>query len=133
MVDYAKLKDELVNDPENYGYAAMTDQQVVTSMHVKDRTRNLTSLTGSEVLNAVVKGDYITLSDTEKDRVWQVLHLGDINPFGIEAELFADIFGPQSETIANLKAIRVEAIDREVELGLGRVGVGTVQFVRSQI
>jgi hypothetical protein len=133
MVDYAKLKDELVNDPESYGYSGMTPAEVVASLRVVNRTRPRASLTGSEVFNAVVKGEYNVLPEPDQGSVWDVLHLGTINPFGIEADLFADIFGPQSQTITNLKAIRVEAISREVELGLGRVGVGTVEFVRSQI
>jgi hypothetical protein len=61
--------------------------------------------------------------------VWNILHLGNINPFGIEADLMQDIFGA-STTITALQAARKENISRAEELGLGVVGAGQVEEAR---
>lgn len=129
-MDIDALKAELTGDPLTRGYAGMTDAQAATNLNAVNRTRNKTSLTGSQVLNAVDKTEFNALVAANKQLVWDILHLGDLNPFGIEADLMTDVFGGGSTTIAALAVLRVEAISRAVELGLGVVKVGHVQMAR---
>lgn len=129
-MDIAALKTELTDDPLSRGYSGLSDVEAADSLNTVNRTSNRTSMTGSEVLNAIDKVKYNALSDVDKDRVWQVLHLGELNPFGIEADLMQDIFGA-STTITALQAARLEAVSRATEIGLGIIFEGTVQQARA--
>jgi len=129
-MDIIRLKTEIDADPLTRGYAGMTDAQVKADGHTKYRTRNKTSLTGSEVLNAIDKTEFNSKTDAQKQQVWDLVHLGSLNPFGIEASLMVDIFGGGSVTIVALQALRVESISRWEELSLGNVREGHIQKVR---
>ena len=122
------LKDELVNDPLGRGYSGMTDEQASTDLNAVYRTRNRVSMTASEVLNAVDPAEYTALTASQKDRLWQLLAIGDLNPFGVEATLMQNTFGA-GLTITALNAARREPISRADELGV-RVGPGLVEVAR---
>lgn len=130
-MNYGPLRDEVINDPLGRGYSGMTNKQVVKDLEKKYRTRNISSFSGSFVLNRIKKSEYDALSDADKDKVWQILHLNSINTFGVEAALFVDIFGAGSTTINNLSGARTESISRASELGLGKVYHRDVEKVRS--
>jgi hypothetical protein len=56
------------------------------------------------------------------------VHLGDINPWGIEATILIKIFGAGSISLAGLAALRVENITRMEELGYDRITRDTVRI-----
>lgn len=132
MTDYAVLRAEIDNDPLGRGYSGMTDTQIAASLNTANRTRNKTSMTATEVLNAVVASEYNALTDANKTRLWELLGIGDLNPFGVEATLLTSLFGGGSQTIAALATKRVESISRAVELGIGHVTVGLVTEAKAQ-
>ena len=111
------LQAERTGDPLTLGYSAMTDAQFLSSITTENRNRNRTSMTGSEVLNAVDGPEYSGLTDVKKDSFWGLLGIGDLDPFGVEASVMQDIFGA-SQTITDLQAARVEQISRATEIGL---------------
>ncbi len=125
------LKTELTVDDLGRGYSAMLDAAAAADIRTVYRTRPRSTLTGSEVLNAIDKTEFNGKTDAQQKQVWDILHLGTINPFGLEATLFTDIFGGGSVTIIALQAIRQEAVSRGVELGLGFVGHADVQDARA--
>jgi hypothetical protein len=113
------LHDEVVGDPLGRGYSGMTNQEVADDMNTVYRTRNRATMTASEVFNSIDKAEYNAIPVPEnKQMVWDILHLGDVNPFGLEADLFVDVFGGGSNTITALQAARVESISRATELGV---------------
>lgn len=124
------LKTEISSDPLGRGYAGMTDAEVADSLNASNRTRNVALLTGSEVLNAMDRTEYNAKTAGEKALVWDILHLGDLNPFGVEADLMVDVFGIGSNTITALQALRVQSISRAEELGVVAT-VGKIQEARS--
>lgn len=127
----AILKTELTTDPLARGYAGMSDEEAASSLNtVIDRVLNKTSMSGSEVYNAIVESEYDLLTDPQKQEVWDILHLGDINPFGLEATRFMTIFGGGSATITALASLRKTDVSRGVELGLGHVRPGNVTEAR---
>ncbi len=126
----ADLQNELTVDPLIRGYAEMTNQEIATDLKTKSRSRNRTSMTGSEVLNAIDAGEWAVISDTDKQVVWDVVHVGTINPFGIEQILMVSVFGEGSDTIVALAAARTEAISRVVELGLGKFSTSDIMKAR---
>lgn len=121
-MDIEVLKAELTDDPLGRGYSGMSDADAAADLNTVYRERDRIIMTGSEVLNAVDDGEWIALSDADKQIVWNIVHLGDVNPFGVEARLMLLVFSaPDSPTIAALVAARKEAVSRAVELGLGHV------------
>jgi len=130
MADIAVLKSELTADLLTRGYSGMTDAAAATDLNTVYRTRNRSSMTGSEILNAIVKAEFVALAVADKQMVWDVIHLGDINPFGIEADLMTDAFGGGSATLTALAAARKDSISRADELGLGQVGAHHIATAR---
>lgn len=130
-MDYAKLKAELLAGHPNTGLYDADDAIAAEQLNAVNRTRNRTSMTGSEVLNAINKAECLLLSDAMNQLVWNVLHIGELNPFGVEADLMIEAFGGGSATITALSALRVEAISRAEELDLPVIGAGYVQYARA--
>ncbi len=126
------LAAELTNDPETRGYAGMTDVEAAADLNTEYCTRNKTSLTGSQVLNAIDKAEFNSKTADQKQFVWNIVHLGEVNPFGIEADLMVDIFGGSSTTIEQLQVLRIESISRAAKLDLGHVRAGDVQRARAE-
>ncbi len=125
------LKAELTADPLTRGYSGMSDQAAADDLNSVYRSRNRATMTASEVLNSVDVSEFNALTDAVQQRIWNVLAIGTINPFGREADLFVGAFGGGSATITALQALRVEAISRATELGLSRVREGTIQQARA--
>lgn len=123
------LKVELTNDPLTRGYAAMTDVEAAERLNVVDRTTNKLSMTGSEVLNAMVLSELKALSADDRADVWNVCHLGTIDPFGIEAQIIQSIPG-LTASIAALIIARKNNVSRAAEIGFGFVYPGHVQNAR---
>ena len=126
------LSDELTNDPLALGYSGMDAITAAAKIMATDtgRTVNITSLTGTQVINAIDKTEFNALTAVKQTKVWNVLHLGNINPFGIEADLFIDAFGGGSTTITALQSIRKKTVSRAAELGLSRIRQGEVEEAR---
>ncbi len=129
-MNYQKLKIEITTDPLVRGYSAMSDSEIAVDINTVYRTVDKATMTGSEVLNAIDKGEFNTLSITNKQLLWDILHIGNINPFGIEATLFIDIFGGASATIISLQALRKNNVSRAMELGIGKVREGHIILAR---
>ena len=121
-MNIAALKAELTGDPLARGYPAMSDAEAATNLNAVNRERNRTSMSGSEVLNAVDDTEWGALSDADKQTVWNIVHLGDVNPFGVEARLMVSVFdAEESPTIAALQVARKDPVSRATELGLGLI------------
>ncbi len=124
------LKTELLSGHPDTGMYDSNDLLASIQLNFKNRTRNIISLTGSEILNVIVKTDFNNLSVNDQQRIWNILHLEVINPFGIEAAMFVDIFGSNSNTITTLKLLRKENISRATEIGLNKIKTGDVERAR---
>jgi len=129
--NYKALKDEIDNDPLVRGYATMTDVEVADDINAVYRQRNRETMMASEAFNAIVKLEFNALNDVNQQLVWDIIHMGELNPFGLEADIFVDIFGAGSGTITALKDIRKEDISRGEELGLGVVYASYVAEARA--
>lgn len=131
MANLQLLADEITNDPLTRGYSGMTDAQVAVSLNEVNRTVPLASLPASEVANAIDITEFDALSAADEAKIWNVLSLGQLNPFGIEATIFTNVFGGGSATITALAAARQQAASRGVEIGYGRVREGNVIEARA--
>jgi hypothetical protein len=130
-MDLAALKAELIAGHPDTGAYNVGDRTAAAELNVENRSRAKNTLTGSEVLNAIDPPEFRALIETEQQTVWNILHLGTLNPWGTEATLFVSIFGDPSTTITALKAIRLDWISRAEELGFGTVNAGHVERARA--
>jgi len=115
------LASEIADDPLGRGYSSMSEQEIADDMNTVYRQRPRDTMTSSEVANAIDPAEFIGLTNAQEQEIWNWLHLGVLNPFGIEATRFTAIFGGGSTTITALQAMRQESISRATELGLGVV------------
>ena len=130
-MNYVQLKAEIDDDPLGRGYSEMDDQEIVDSLNTVDRDQNVTSMTGSEIINEVNTAEWAALTDAQRQTVWDIVHLGTINPFGVEKNLLIGVFGSGSNTIAALGIARVTAVSRATELGLSQIKAGTIAHART--
>ena len=130
-MDLAALKQELLSGHPDAGAYSGAATDAAAELNVKNRDRPRESVSGSDVLNAIDVSEFMALTVQQRERVWDILHLGTLNPWGTEADLLIDIFGGGSDTIAALALMRVEAISRAEELGFGLVHAGHVQRARA--
>ena len=130
-MDYQILANEITNDPLIRGYSGMTDQQITDDMNTVYRTRNRTSMSGSEIWAQTVSSEYNALSEladnNEKHKWISFCGIWEHDPYGSSAQFVIDIFGISSDTVSNLAASRVEDISRAVELVGVAVVIGDVQ------
>ncbi len=125
------LATELSNDPESRGYSGMSDEAAAVDLNTAYRTRDKATMAAHEVAQSIDVSEFNGKTTTQQRLIWDVLHMGTINPFGIEATLFISVFGASSATIDALKVARKVAITRAQELGLGVVKPGYVAKARA--
>jgi hypothetical protein len=135
------LKVELDGDPLTLGYATIisaggTEEFINNALANKlnaleSLEENITSLTPSQILNATDKVELLALTGDPANRVWGVLGMNDINPFGIEADIFIDAFGGGSATLTALAILRKKTISRATQLLFQAVKTGHVQMARA--
>lgn len=103
----------------------------IVQIHEINRTRNRTFMTGDEILNQIDPNDWAGLNNINKQLVWDVVHLGEVNPFGVASTFLTNVFGGGSTTIIALAAARKENISRAVEINLSSTRVGDIQRARA--
>src|SRR5210317_2481053 len=129
-MDYVALKSEIVTDPLVRGYSGMTDQEVADDMNTVYRTRNRSVMTGKEVKDRIDVTEWNARTDAQKQLVLAMCNRDDLDPFGIDAQIFQDAMAGATTTLGNLTAYRVESVSRSVELGFGVVTAANVDTAR---
>ncbi len=126
------LAAELVaGHPITFAYDA-DDAIAADQLNAKNVARNVTSVTGQEVFEAATATDYAALSVEHKTLFLGIVGMGTIlvNGVNTKAALLA-MFGPGTDTRANLAALQQETVSRAVELGLGFVYQGHIEAARA--
>ena len=125
-MNIAILKQELLDDHPDTGPYNADNALATIELNVENRSSNKKTMTASEVYNAVDVPEYEALGADDKLEIWNIIHIGEINPFGLEATRFTSIFGGGSVTIVALAAGRKISVSRAVELELGLIKEGHV-------
>ncbi len=129
-MDIDALSVELLAGHPDTGAYNIDAEIAAGELNAVNRTTNKTSMTGSEILNAVLKSEFVALTNAEESQFWDIVHLSEVNPFGIESDLMVDIFGGGSTTITSLQTLRKNNVSRAVEIGLGVVRAGHILEAR---
>ena len=146
------LSDELTNDPLTRGYAGMTDEEATTDLNTEYRDVNYPILIdavnyairengkwtqyreASEL--QTVSGTYDNQSMREfMDMFTGFTSLPEIDMQGVYMDGLIDDMVTEGSmgagVAAALKAFGVQTVSRGVELGLGRIRVGDVEYART--
>jgi len=146
------LSDELTNDPLARGYAGMTDEEATTDLNTEYRDVNYPILIdavnyairengkwtqyreASEL--QTVSGTYDNQSMREfMDMFTGFTSLPEIDMQGVYMDGLIDDMVTEGSmgagVAAALKAFGVQTVSRGVELGLGRIRVGDVEYART--
>ena len=75
----------------------------------------------SEIFQAIDLTEFSALTDKQQSNIMGILAFGYVNPDGREKDLFVQYFGAGSNTITQLQADRLLAINRARELGIPNV------------
>lgn len=89
------------------------------------------TMTGSEILQSINAGEWAALTNAQQQLVWDIVHLGTINPFGVEATLITGVFPDGGLTLVALAAARQELVSQATKLGLGRPTAGEIERARA--
>jgi len=127
------FKQEIETDPLDRGYASMSSVEVADDLNTAYREKNIQIMTASQILNATEKSEYDGLNTGEKDAYWNLLHMGELNPWGVEASIMVDLFGSGSQTIQTLGVQRKVPCSRAEELGLGTIRWRDVAKIRGEV
>ncbi len=126
-----RLIAEINDDPLGLSYSGMDDLTLTNSLNALTRSENKASMSASEIYNQIDETEWLALSDIERDEIWNIIHLGEVNPFGLEATRFVAIFPGAGPTLTALNASRVTPISRAHEIGLSFVSLGSVIAARA--
>jgi len=118
-MSFAKLVDELTNDPEGIGYAGWDKKQIRASLLAETRPAPTISITGQEIFEATAAEDLALLSADQRAMYYAIIGMGTIlvNGANTKAALLA-MFGVDTDTRANLAALQTRNISRAQELGI---------------
>ena len=130
--NYFTLWNEINTDPLVRGYSGMSNASIAGNLNIANRNVNKATMSSTEVINAVKIAEFNNLSAASQQRIWDTLGLGTLNPFGIEATIFTNVFGAGASTIALLATLRVATVSRGAEIGLGLIAEGQVIKAKAQ-
>ncbi len=125
------LADELIAGHPDTGAYDADDAVAAAEISAVNRTLNRELMPATEVLNALDPTELAALDAAGTAQFWNLMSIGDLNPFGVEATLLTTLFGGGSATITALAAARKTAVSRATEIGLPPVHAGTVQQARA--
>lgn len=125
------LIEEVTTDPLGRGYSSMSDEQVATDLNTVYRTIPKPYMSGDEIFSATDSGEFTGLSDHKRE-LWVSFTSKDfLDPYSQTNIAFLDyIFGTGSTTKATLASLRENPVSRAVELDLGIVRTGDIEFIR---
>ncbi len=133
--DLLALKDEVENDPESAGYAAVVTvtAELLALLNLEENNPQVNDEVGIpfddfpmvDVIDEIVQSEYNALSDFKKVKIDAVVYAGTCYPgltFGHIKKVFKNAFGSTSDTWLAVKDDRMRHASRsETLFGLGTV------------
>jgi hypothetical protein len=131
MMNIDRLKAELATGHPVTGPYDADDAVAAEQLNAVNRTRDVESVTGQQIFEAVVPAHYNALSADFKQLFLGIIGMGDIpvNGTNTKAALVA-MFSGATDTLNALAALQTKQVSRAVEIGLGHVRVGNVMEAR---
>lgn len=125
------LRTEITTDPLGRGYSSMTAKEVRASLLANDRPRDIESVTGQEIFEAVLPAHYAALSAEYKQLFGVIVGMGTIKVGGANTRAaLTAMFTGATATLQALAALQTELVSRVVELGLQPPALSDIEKVR---
>ena len=131
MADLQALRVELDAGHPVTGAYSPNNATAANEINAVNRTLDRARMSASEVLNSADVTEFNGLNANDEQKLWRLLAIGELNPFGIEATIISGLFGSGSSTVSNFGQSRRDEVSRASELGLSRVRSGTVAQARA--
>lgn len=126
------LRTEILDDPLTEGYFAMTVKQIRASLLAENRPREVGSVTGQDIFEAVVPGHYTALSAENKQLFGTIVGMGEIKVSGTNTKAaLAAMFSGATATLDALAALQTVQVSRLAELGIPVPALSDIEKVRS--
>jgi hypothetical protein len=130
-MDYVALKAELDAGHPGTGAYNVDDTLAAAELNTVNRTTNKTIVTGDELFTSTDGTEFGALTD-HKRSLWVSFCSKDIDPFASANVTFVTwVFGGGSNTVSTLATVRINDVSRAVELSLGTVDAGHIQYART--
>lgn len=130
-MNLSKLLTELNSVHPDTGSYDMDPVLAAAQINLVNRQIPKKSMTGSEIFNSIDASEWGALSTVEQRLIWDIVHLGIINPFGVEADLIIEVFPNGGATLTTLATIRQDTVSRAIEQGLGVPTAGDIERARA--
>ena len=129
MTDFVKLKAVLDGDVPTFG--ALNDADAATELNASDKSHNLPAMTGKQVKDLIDVSEWNARADAEKQLVLTMCGRDDLDPFGIDAQIFQDAMAGATATLAALNSARTITTSTAFINGLGTVSPIDVTYARA--
>ena len=121
------LKTEIDTDPEGRGYSSMTNLEIANDLNTVYRQVNVETVSGQDLFESVVPSEFTPLTDREKSLFYAIIGMGSIRVNGTNTRTaLLALFGPGTDTRANLAVLQKRDVSRAQELGIPYVYEGHV-------
>ncbi len=132
MMNYAKIATLLATPHPVSGAWAENNAEAADQFNVDDIERNVKSVSGQDLLEAVVPTEYNGLSDGEKQLLLAIIGMGTIivNATNTRTVLL-NMFGSGTVTRDNLQKLQTETVSLATQERLGTIYEGHIQQAKA--
>ncbi len=133
MMDIVALKVELLaGHPSTGAYSIGSDSFAAEELNAKNVVRDVESVSGQAIFEAVVLDDYNALTSEQKQLLSTIIGMGTILVNGTNTRIaLLSMFGIGTTTRSALGELQTETVSRATLLGLGTVYEGHIQQARA--
>ena len=106
MAEYLGLRTHIDADPDVRGYSGMEDAQVAVSLNTAIKSEDQLSMAGNVVFDFIDETEWDAITADNQLLITSLCSMSSLDPFGLPAHIFLDVFGGGSDTIIALNAAR---------------------------
>lgn len=130
-MQYQKLRTYLDDNAVTFG--ALSDTDAAIEMNVVDKAYNLPQMNGKQVKDAFAgnPAEWGALTGENKQIILAMCARDDLDPHGIDADIFTDAASGATDAIAALNAARTETKSRAEIEGFGAVLASHITVARA--
>ncbi len=130
-MDYQKLKTKLAAGHPITGAYSSSNATAATEMNAVNVTVTVSTVTGSQILNATDTAEFSALSSGDKSAWRELCAIDDIDTAsGVAKHMESEIFGAGTTTRSNLQALRKRVTSEGEKEGFGTVREGDISYAR---
>lgn len=119
MSDYARIK--AIMDANVPTFGALNDTDAAAEFNIEDKDYDLPSMSGKQVKDLINVDEWDARDDAKKQIVLAQCARDDLDPHGIDAQIFQDAMAGATQTLSALADARSITTSTAFINGLGKV------------